>query len=474
MITRALLVALMMGSTICAVAQPKGREGPSVDFKHGDLRVSDNKRFLVHADGAPFFYLGDTAWELFHRLTMEQAERYLENRRGYGYTAIQCVILPEFDGLKTPNRQGHLPLIDYDPAKPNEAYFKDVDAVLAMAERKGLYLALLPTWGDKVNKKWGQGPEIFTPENAKVYGAFLGRRYADRPNVIWILGGDRPVENDTHREIWRAMAAGIQSADKRHLVGYHPQGRAASSTFWPDEPWLAFHMIQSGHNGRDTANYESIAKDYARTPTKPVFDGEPRYEDHPVRGSKLPKDYFNDFDVRQAAYWAVFAGGFGHTYGSHSIWSMHSPETPAPGKLAAEMLFTWDKAIDRPGSAQMAHLRRLMESRPFLSRIPDQSLIVGENPKGAGHRVATRGDGYAMVYVPDGGKVTLELKGANLGPKVRAWLFDPRDGSAKELETFEAAERKEFVLPGEVGRGNDWVIVLDDSGKGLGIPGSVK
>ncbi|HYE19713.1 MAG TPA: glycoside hydrolase family 140 protein [Tepidisphaeraceae bacterium] len=471
MITRAVLVALMLCSSV-AVSQPRGREGPSADFKHGDLRVSENKRFLVHADGTPFFYLADTAWELFHRLTMEQAEKYLENRRGYGYTAIQCVILPEFDGLKTANRQGHLPLVDNDPTKPNEAYFKDVDAVLAMAERKGLYLALLPTWGDKVNKKWGQGPEIFTPENAKVYGEFLGKRYADRPNVIWVLGGDRPVENEKHREIWRAMAAGIQSADKRHLIGYHPQGRASSTKYYPGaEPWLAFHMIQSGHQGRDTANYEMIAKDYALEPVKPVFDGEPRYEDHPVRGSKVAKDYFDDFDVRQAAYWAVFAGGFGHTYGHHSIWSMHSAETPAPGKLAGEMLVTWDKAIDRPGSAQMAHLRRLMESRPMLSRVPDQGLIGGENPKGAGHRVGTRGEGYVMVYVPEGGKVTVELNGAKLGARVRAWLFDPRSGAAKELETFEAGERKEFTLPGETGRGNDWVLVLDDAGRGFGKPG---
>ena len=70
---------------------------------------------------------------------------------------------------------------------------------------------MLPTWGDKWNKKWGQGPEIFTPENARVYGEFLGKRYKDKP-IVWILGGDRPVENDRHRAILRAMAQGLEQA----------------------------------------------------------------------------------------------------------------------------------------------------------------------------------------------------------------------------------------------------------------------
>ena len=159
------------------------------------LRVSDNHRFLVTADGAPFFWLGDTAWELFHRATREDAERYLRNRADRRFTVVQAVALAEFDGLHVPNAYGERPLRDDDPTQPNEAYFAHVDWIVARANELGLYVGFLPTWGDKWNKKWGIGPEIFTPANAETYGAWLGARYR-AAGLIWILGGDRPVESD--------------------------------------------------------------------------------------------------------------------------------------------------------------------------------------------------------------------------------------------------------------------------------------
>ncbi|MFO0845783.1 MAG: DUF4038 domain-containing protein, partial [Gemmataceae bacterium] len=193
------------------------------------LKVSDNKRFLVTADGKPFFYLGDTAWELFHRLNREQAERYLKDRAAKGFTVIQAVALAEFDGLKEPNPYGQTPLIDNDPTRPNERYFEHVDWVIDKAAEFGLYTGLLPTWGDKWNKKWGGGPEIFTPENAAAYGEWLGKRYRDRP-VIWVLGGDRPVEKEQHKAIIRAMAKGLRQGDGgAHLMTFHPTGGAGSS-----------------------------------------------------------------------------------------------------------------------------------------------------------------------------------------------------------------------------------------------------
>src|SRR5688500_1317105 len=171
------------------------------------LKVSDNKRFLVKDDGTPFFYLADTAWELFHRLNREEAERYLKNRADKQFTVIQAVVLAELDGLNDPNPYGHKPLAGNDPTKPNEDYFKHVDSIVNKAEKLGLFVGMLPTWGDKWNKKWGAGPEIFTTNNARSFGAFLGKRYKDKP-IIWIVGGDRPVETDAHKDITRAMARG--------------------------------------------------------------------------------------------------------------------------------------------------------------------------------------------------------------------------------------------------------------------------
>ena len=126
------------------------------------LRVSDNKRFLVTSDGRPFFWLGDTAWELFHRLSREEAERYLQNRAKRRFTVVQAVALAEVDGLNVPNAYGHTPLTNHDPAQPNDAYFAHVDWIVRRANELGIYVGFLPTWGDKWNKKWGVGPEIFS------------------------------------------------------------------------------------------------------------------------------------------------------------------------------------------------------------------------------------------------------------------------------------------------------------------------
>lgn len=66
------------------------------------LQVSANGHYLQYADGTPFFYLGDTAWELFHRLDREEAEMYLDNRARKGYNVIQAVALSEVDGVDVP------------------------------------------------------------------------------------------------------------------------------------------------------------------------------------------------------------------------------------------------------------------------------------------------------------------------------------------------------------------------------------
>ena len=116
------------------------------------LQVSANKRFLQTKEGKPFFWLGDTAWELFHRLSREEASKYLENRAEKGFTVIQAVVLAELDGLHEPNAYGEIPLENDDPTKPREAYFQHVDFIVRKAAALNLYIGMLPTWGDKVFK----------------------------------------------------------------------------------------------------------------------------------------------------------------------------------------------------------------------------------------------------------------------------------------------------------------------------------
>ena len=431
-----------------------------------ELKVSENKHFLVRADGSPFFYLGDTAWELFHRLKREEADLYLAKRAAQGFTVIQAVVLAEFDGLTVPNAYGNRPLENNDPTQPIEAYFKHVDAIVNQAEALGLYVGLLPTWGDKWNKRWGVGREIFTPENAAVYGAFLGARYKDKP-VIWILGGDRNPETDRHREIVRAMARGLKKGDGgRHLITYHPQGPNNSAEWFHQDDWLDFNMIQSGHAAANLANDDTIFKNYGLTPAKPTLDGEPRYEDHPINW-KPTVGWFDDWDVRQAAYWALLAGACGHTYGNHNIWQFWQP-----GRQAISSARTpWTKAIDHPGAAQMGYARRLFESRPFQKLVPDPAALADDPGSGADRiRSARAADGsFKVFYTPMGRAIHAKMGGFS-GSKVNAHWFDPRTGQPKFIGLYPTLGNRKFE-PETQGRGHDWVLILDDSGQDFPKPG---
>ncbi len=451
--------------------------GASAPAALPELKVSENRRFLVREDGSPFFWLGDTAWELFHRLNREEAAIYLKQRAELGFTVIQAVALAEFDGLKAPNPYGHIPLLDQDPTRPDvkegadNDYWDHVDAVIDQANACGLYVGLLPTWGDKWNKKWGQGPEIFTPENAAVYGDWIGRRYRSK-GVVWILGGDRPVENERHRDIVRAMAAAIRKAAPGKLLTFHPMGGQGSAEAWHGEDWLDFNMRQNGH-GADAASYLRIRPDYERKPVKPVLDGEPVYEDHPLAFKPKEQGHSTAAHVRRALYWDLFAGAFGHTYGHHSVWSFHQ-EGRAPVNFP---LMNWRQAIEQPGARQMRHARALIESRPFLTRIPDDSVLVPGSPESAVPGTgwlrfsATRGsDGaYAFVYVPVGRAFKVRLD--RLSGPVKAWWFDPRTGVAAAIGEFPNSGEREFLSP-TPGETLDWILVLDDAGRAFPPPGA--
>ncbi len=445
------------------------------------ITVSENKRFLVTESGQPFFWLGDTAWELFHRLTMAETEHYLEVRRRQGFNVIQAVALAELDGLHTPNANGHVPLCGDDPTRPNEFYFRHVDAVIRAAAAQGLYIGLLPTWGDKVHGElWGVGPVIFNVDNARIYGRFLGQRYRDDSNVLWILGGDRPAEG--YEALWAAMAAGIaEGLGRRPFCTYHPRGGLSSSGALHDADWLDMNMMQSGHVLQDTPNWQMIRADYQRTPVKPTLDGEPNYEDHPVDPylRKWQVDYgrYDAYDVRKQAYRAVFSGACGHTYGHHSVWQMWSRERQ-PVTFAMP---PWDEAILRPGASQMIHLKRLMLSRPYLSRIPAQDMLPGVpdtpppdqeqrfDPARAAYPVATRctEGSYALVYFPQADQ-TLDVDARALKGPLTAWWYDPRTGKSHPLGEHPAGMLT-FTSPLA---GPDWVLVLDSVASGHPVPGT--
>jgi len=422
--------------------------------------ISANHRYLLK-DGKPFYWLGDTGWELFQRLTKEEADEYLKRRSEQGFTVIQAVVLAELDGLHTPNAYGDTPLIDDDPARPNEDYFKQVDYVIDKAKEYNINIALLPTWADKIYKdRWGKGPEIFNVANAKIYGKWIGNRYKAKTNIIWILGGDRNPRNKSDVAIWNAMGDGIMEATNgKAIISFHPQPcDSGSATWFHNEAWLGFNMFQNGHC-RDNNVYDKIQLAYNLKQTKPVIDGESLYEDHPVCFNVKDLGTSSAYDVRKYAYLDVFAGAFGNTYGCHDIWQFYSKKYEA---VNGPHIF-WQEAMNLPGANQMQYVRRLIESHPMLERVPDQSLILENNYVPSERIQATRGSDYAFIYTSEGKPFTVILSKIK-GNMLQAYWYNPRDGKTTNAVNISNKGTKEFIPPSS-GYGQDWVLILDDANK---------
>ena len=433
------------------------------------LRVSPGGRYFVNEKGEPFFWLGDTGWLLFSKLTREETEQYLENRRRKGFNVIQVMVLHD---VAEANVYGDSASVNKIVSKPvitpgnsftdatQYDYWDHVDFVINLAAQKGLYMALVPIWGTNVKNGWVK------ENDAKKYASFLANRYKNHWNIVWLNGGD--IRGSDSTRIWKTIGNTINTIDPNHLISFHPFGRTTSSTWFHNEPWLDFNMFQSGHRNydQDTAtaehrfgpdNYKFIAIDYNKKPVKPTLDGEPSYEHIPYGLHDTTKPRWTDNDVRRYAYWEVFAGGAGFTYGDNSVMQMHRPgQTTKPDYGSNQY---WFDAINDPGAGQMIYLKKLMLSWPYFERVPDQNLINGEQGERYDHLAATRGKDYAFIYTYNGRNFKVNM-GKIGGDMVRGYWYNPRNGYTHLIGKFENKGAVEFDPPGEKKDGNDWVLIL--------------
>jgi hypothetical protein len=430
------------------------------------LKVSANGHYLT-AGGRPFFWMGDTGWLMLGRLTREETEQYLVTRKRQGFNLIQVMV------LHTPqmtNRYDAPALIEGDPGRPRVTpgkdpgrpgeydYWDHLDWVVARAEALGLYLALVPAWGSLADEG------ALNDRNAPLYGRFLAERYRDHPNIVWLNGGDTRAE--MRSTVWESLGSTIKRYDPAHLMTFHPIGRTASSWQFHTAPWLDFNMVQSGHrsyaqegpSARAEDNWRFIAEDWARLPAKPAIDGEPSYENIPYGLHEVSQPLWKAPDVRRYAWWAVMAGAFGHTYGENNVMQMFVPDRDKPSFEAGRL---WSTALEAPGANQMRHLRWLIESRPMLERVPDQTLIR-DNGVRYERVLASRGKRYAFAYTYTGRPFTLRL-GAISGARVTTSWYSPRDGSVTKIGVFANRGERRFDPPGDKAPGNDWVLVIDDA-----------
>jgi hypothetical protein len=303
--------------------------------------------------------------------------------------------------------------------------------------------------------RWPQ--EFFTPENAYQYGKFLGTRYKNEWNIVWILGGDRDPEEEQDYEIVRSLAKGIRDAGAKQLMSYHPMGNSNSSQFFHADEWLGFNMFQSGHHATHSFNFEFNQKNRSLLPVKPTIDGEPKYEDIPVNFNTSAGQYFDEKDVREAAFWSVLSGACGHTFGNNNVWQFYgNNEKP---KIGARR--NWKAALDMPGAFQMGYLKILFEKYKWHKMVPCTGIIANYNPQGPEYIVASVSDErkFAFIYSPYGKTIMANLNYLNGASILDKW-FNPRDGEIQIIgQTFDKGIGT--YTPPVTGPDTDWLLILE-------------
>lgn len=411
------------------------------------LRVEPGKRFLVDAQGKPFFVSGDTAWSLIVQLTAEQVEDYLEDRRRRGFNAVLVNLIEhEFAANAPRNAYGDEPFErPGDFARPNERYFAHADDVLRRAADKGILVLLAPAYAGYGGGSQGWYREMRANGAVKLraYGRYLGNRYRHAANIVWVQGGDFNVPD---KHLVRAIAEGIREADSKPHTYHGSRGTAALEYWGTDETWLNVNNIYT-----DSASVAPAALEaYARS-SLPFFLIEAEYEGDKTDG----------YGARVQAYQAVLSGAAGHVYGNNPIWHFGSTRWPTRSPIS------WREALGSTGARSMTHLANLLTSRPWWTLQPDSKakLLVDHTGEGASRPVAAvAGDGaFALAYLPRSQSITLNLQ-ALAGPRVAARWMDPASGAYSDVSgsSFEAAGPRTF-RPSRLNSSGeeDWVLLLE-------------
>jgi hypothetical protein len=379
----------------------------------GPARISRDHRHFVDGRDRAVFWLGDTEWELFLRLTEREAQAVLEDRRLRGFNAIQVMLLGSGGGKKA-NRSGARPFVDDDVSRPNEAYFAAVDTVVRIAAAKNLALVV------GVYHQAREYGTMITTRHARAWGRWLGRRYRLAPNIIWSM---YPSANASYVALLRELVAGLTEGDGgSHLITVHPDPGPASSSWIHQEAWLSFNTVQTWKS--TYLNYQMVAADYARTPVKPVVNGEARYE---TESGTTP------LNIRNGAYWSCLAGGY-YSFGHGGNW-LH------PGD--------WEAWIDSPATRQMQILGAFFRSIDWWNLVPDPRMIAGNAGEMTREIIAARSSKHewGIVYLPASATVRVDLGAVSAGRSVEASWMNPATGGSRSIGTFPAARTRLFTSP---------------------------
>jgi hypothetical protein len=411
------------------------------------LTVEPGERYLVDAAGRPFLIQGDAAWSLIAQLTRADVDLYLDDRRARGFNTILVSLIEAKFATNAPaNAYGEPPfLTPGDYGTPNEAYFRHADWVLRRAAEKGFLVMLTPSYlgYDGGAEGWYEAMVANGPHRLRRYGEYLGRRYRDFSNILWVHGGDY---DPPHKSLVRAIARGIRKYDPQALHTAHGSPETSALDYWQGEPWLQVNNVYTYG-----AVYRPALRQYDRAERMPFFLIESAYEnEHEATEQRL----------RTQAYQAVLSGAAGQIFGNNPIWHFDSGGLyPAP--------VTWQQALHSRGAQSMTHLHNLLMSLPWWQLIPDAGgiLLTEGMASGDERAVAARSAdrSFALIYLPSSRTIAVDLRQL-AGPCVSATWYDPADGQFLPVagSPFQASSSRRFG--GDLGTNSagfeDWVLVL--------------
>ena len=459
-----------------------------VFVSRGWPRASPDRRSLTYADGTPFFYLGDAAWEMAWASTEGQIETYLADRQSKAFNVIHLVTNSHqmFHPWHVTNKDGtgDRYLLNEDQSLLNPAYFDRLDEIVEQAADAGMAVALVPIWGtfgephrtdpDAVHTRY------YTADQARTHARYVGARYAGH-NVIWMVGGDRAYDTEEKRSYWDAFARELRRASGGlHLMSAYAGGYSGSFSYWPTPPeWMDFHMYVASHfaemryitddkRERLEDRFGALVADggyhwlgalegYAQAIPLPVLSIESNFEDLPGRFWEYVQApggvRISDAEVRLAAYTGLLSGSTaGYTYGANGVWSWSN--TIPPGTNGGfQFRYTAIEALALPGSAQMTRLRAFAESHDWHKWVPRPDLVQETDTD---HFVAASvWDSTLVVYCPVGTRqFLLDMPEASVGRLALDWT-SPTTGETRRTET----DYEGSAVPVQPPSQSDWLLV---------------
>jgi hypothetical protein len=444
------------------------------------LSINSNGHSFIQGKNKNFLWLGDTGWELL-KLKKEDISFYLQTRAEQGFTVIQGPVLIQFKNNELiADAYGNYPLTDKRNLETiNSAYFTYVDYIVQQAAEHGLYVALVPFWAEGITQ--------YDSVSLYNFGKELGKKYILNNNVIWVCGGE--AAGKIKPELINALAKGLYAGHiGKNLMTVHPVSKASSSLgryssfdgindyyYFHHETWLSFNMVNSGQH-KDYPNYDLITRDVQQQPFKPVIEVGCFYEDHPDWETKDNPDAYRSqaIDVRKSAYWAIFSGAAGFTYGHHAVWQFYNQGDEAKNAIPT---VNWKDALKQPGAEQIKHLSNLLHSRPFPQAFPDRTLLISnsDTANNGSRKIRIMRDGnrffkdatFIMVYVPSSQQVKINTE-AIPHKKINAWWFNPRTGVAEKM-LLNSPNHGTLVIPRRADN-LDWVVVIDNPQKKYPVP----